>query len=155
MGMYIYYGRVDCARTVTVIAAGQREDDSMKTVEIEWRRLVRNGATCARCGDTGAVLRHLVDRLNTQCRPRNVSIMLKAVALGIERLAESNQILIDGQLLEQLQPQIVAGQNDCPSCGELPGHAQACRTLEAAGGTHEAPPPWLIRRGICQRAGCC
>jgi hypothetical protein len=71
---------------VTVIAAGQREDDSMDTVEIEWRRLVRNGATCARCGDTGAVLRHLVDRLNTQCRPRNVSIMLKEVAPGIERL---------------------------------------------------------------------
>jgi len=127
----------------------------MKTVEIEWRHLVRNGATCARCGDTGAMLRHLVERLNTQCRPRNVSIMLKEIALGVERFAQSNQILIDGHLLEQLQPQIVVGQNDCPTCGELLGHAQACRTLEVAGEAHEVPPPWLIRRGVCQRAGCC
>lgn len=127
----------------------------MKTVEIEWRRLVRNGATCARCGDTGAVLHHLVDRLNTQCRPRNVSILLKEITLDVERFTDSNRILIDGQLLEQLQPQIVVGQNDCPSCGELLAHALACRTLEVAGETHEVPPSWLIRQGVCQRAGCC
>jgi hypothetical protein len=127
----------------------------VKTVEIEWRRLVQDGTTCERCGDTGAVLRQLVDRLNTECRPRGVSIVLKSVALNVERIAESNQILIDGQLLEQLQPQIVVGQNDCPSCGELLGHEQACRTLEVAGQTHEVPPPWLIRRGVCRSAGCC
>jgi hypothetical protein len=30
----------------------------MKTVVIEWRRLVQGGATCKRCGDTGDLLGH-------------------------------------------------------------------------------------------------
>lgn len=127
----------------------------MKTVEIEWRRLVQGGATCERCGDTGALLEQLVKRLNTECGPRGVTVTLRSVALGPERIAESNQIRIDGQLLEQLQPQIVVGHNDCPSCGELLGHEQTCRTLEVAGETHDVPPHWLIRRGICRSAGCC
>ena len=28
----------------------------MKAMEFEWRRLVQDGATCERCGDTGALL---------------------------------------------------------------------------------------------------
>jgi hypothetical protein len=74
----------------------------MKTVAIEWRRLVKDGATGERCGDTGATLRQLVARLDLECRPRGVAIVLKEVALDVERIAESNQIRIDGELLEQL-----------------------------------------------------
>ena len=127
----------------------------MKTVEIEWRRLVTDDATCERCGDTGALLEQLLDRLNRECRPRGVTITLGVVALGSGHIEASNQILIDGQPLEQLQPQIRIGQNDCPSCGELLGHPQACRTLELGGETLEVPPPWLIRQAVCRSAGCC
>lgn len=127
----------------------------MKTVEIEWRRLVQGGATCTRCGDTGALLERLVERLNAECVPRGVAVTLSTVALGPERIAESNQIRIDGRLLEQLQPQIVIGHNDCPSCGELLGHPQECPTVGVDGEFHEVPPAWLIRRGVCRRAGCC
>ena len=90
----------------------------MKTVEIEWRRLVKDGATCERCGDTGVVLRRLVERLNTECRPRGVAIVLKAGCPGrrAHRRIESDPDR--WKLLEQLQPRIVVGQNDCPSCGE-------------------------------------
>ncbi len=127
----------------------------MKTVEIEWRRLVQGGATCERCGDTGALLEQLVQRLNTECRPRGVAVTLKTVALGPERIAESGQIRIDGHRLEQLQPQILVGQNNCASCSELLGQPQDCPTLEVAGQTHDVPPAWLIRQGVCLIAGCC
>jgi hypothetical protein len=127
----------------------------MKNVEIEWRRLVKDGATCERCADTGALLEQLVGRLNAECRPRGVSVTLRTVALGPEGIAESNRIRIDGQRLEQLQPQIVIGRNDCSSCGELLGHPQDCPTVELGGETREVPPAWLIRQGVCRRAGCC
>jgi ribosomal protein S27AE len=127
----------------------------MKTVEIEWRRLLQNGATCERCGDTGTLLAELVERLNTECGPRGVRVTLKTIALGPERIAESNQVRIDGRLLEQLQSQIVVGHNDCPSCSELLGHPQDCPTVEVDGQTHDVPPPWLIRQGVCRVAGCC
>ncbi len=127
----------------------------MKTVEIEWRRLVQDGATCERCGDTGALLEQLVERLNAECRPRGVAVKLETVALGSEHIEESNQIRIDGRLLEQLQPQIVVGQNDCPSCGDLLGHTQDCPTIDVGDEIHEVPPAWLIRRAVCCSAGCC
>ncbi|HYQ73143.1 MAG TPA: DUF2703 domain-containing protein [Gammaproteobacteria bacterium] len=127
----------------------------MKIVEIEWRRLVQGGATCERCGDTGALLEQLVERLNAECGPRGFAVTLRKIALGPECIAESNQIRIDGKLLEQWQPQIVVGHNDCSSCGELLGHPQVCPTVEVAGESHEVPPAWLIRQGVCRSAGCC
>ncbi|MGD2137786.1 MAG: DUF2703 domain-containing protein [Gammaproteobacteria bacterium] len=127
----------------------------MKIVEIEWRRLVQGGTTCERCGDTGTLLEELLERLNTECGPRGVRITLKTIALRPEHIAESNQIRIDGRLLEQLQPQIVVGHNDCPSCGELLGHPQDCPTVEVGGQIHDVPPAWLIRQGVCRSAGCC
>ena len=127
----------------------------MQTVEIEWRRLVQDGATCERCGDTGALLVDLVGRLNAECRPRGVVVKLETVALGPEHIAESNQVRIDGQLLELLQPQIIVGQNDCPSCGDLLGHPQDCPTIGIGDEIHEVPPAWLIRQAVCRSAGCC
>jgi hypothetical protein len=127
----------------------------MKTVEIEWRRLVQGGATCQRCGDTGVLLKDLVERLNTECGPRGVRVTLRTIPLGPERIVESNQIRIDGRLLEQLQPQIIVGQNNCPSCGDLLGHPQDCPTIEVGDEIHEVPPAWLIRQGVCRSAGCC
>jgi ribosomal protein S27AE len=127
----------------------------MKSVEIEWRRLLQGGATCERCGDTGALLAELVKRLNTECGPLGVRVTLKTIALGPERITESNHIRIDGRLLEQLQPQIVVGHNDCPSCGELLGHSRDCPTVEVDGQSHDVPPAWLIRQGVCKSAGFC
>lgn len=126
-----------------------------QTILIEWRRLLQDGATCARCGDTGALLEALVERLNAECAPRGVTVRLNTVALARGRIAESNRIRINGRPLEQWQPQIVVGRNDCPSCGELLGHPQDCPTIELDGQTHEVPPAWLIRRGVCRAAGCC
>ncbi|MCG6900025.1 MAG: DUF2703 domain-containing protein [Gammaproteobacteria bacterium] len=127
----------------------------MKTVEIEWRRLVQAATTCERCSDTGILLAELVERLNTECGPSGVRITLKTIALRPERITESNQIRIDGRLLEQLQPQMVVGHNDCVSCGELLGHPQDCPTVEVDGQAHDIPPAWLIRQAVCRSAGCC
>jgi ribosomal protein S27AE len=110
----------------------------MKNVEIEWRRLVQGATNCERCGDTGALLAELEGRLNAECGPRGFRVTLKTIALGPDRIAESNQIRIDGRLLEQLQPQIVVGHNDCPSCGELLGHPQDRHRADA------------VRRGVCR-----
>jgi hypothetical protein len=127
----------------------------MKTVELEWRRLVQDGATCERCSATGALLAEVVQRLNAECRPRGVRLELKTIALGSERNAESNQVRIGGRLLEPWQPQIIVGHNDCASCGELLGHPQQCLTVAVDGEVHEVAPAWVIRQAVCRAAACC
>ncbi len=127
----------------------------MKTIDIEWCHLVVDDATCERCGDTGAVLQQLVADLNRECAPRSVRFRLVDTPLGPERIAESNQIRIDGHSLEAVNPAIRVGFNHCDSCSDLTGRNEQCRSLEIDGQTLEVPPPYLIRAAVCRLAGCC
>jgi hypothetical protein len=127
----------------------------MKTIDIEWRHLVVNQVTCERCGDTGSLLQHLVAELNRECAPRGVRITLTETLLEPERIAESNQILINGQPLEASTPAIQVGSSDCTSCSELTGRDEQCRTFELEGQSFEVPPAYLIRAEVCRQGGCC
>jgi transcriptional regulator of acetoin/glycerol metabolism len=64
----------------------------MKSVEIEWRRLLQDGATCDRCGDTGTLLEQLIERLHAESRAHGVVVALKTIALNPERIAESSLV---------------------------------------------------------------
>lgn len=127
----------------------------MKTIDIEWRHLVVDQVTCERCSDTGAVLQQLVEELNHECTPRGVQVTLTETPLGPERIADSNQVLIDGRPLEASAPTIRVGSSTCTSCGELTGRDEQCRTLEMDGQSFEVPPPYLIRAEVCRLGGCC
>jgi len=127
----------------------------MKTHIIEWKRLIRQGRTCDRCGDTGGTLRQVIRELNAGCGAKRARFRLKTTRLPTSRVAESNSILIDGRPLEKIVPGVTVRETECNSCGELTGQPMQCRAITVAGRTHDAVPAELIRSAICQVADCC
>jgi len=127
----------------------------MKTIDIEWRHLVVDQSTCERCNDTGTLLQQLVTELNRECAPRGVHVTMTETPLGPESIQESNQVLIDGRLLEASIPAIRVGSSACASCSDLTGRDEQCRTLELDGHFFEVPPAYLIRAEVCRLGGCC
>lgn len=127
----------------------------MKTHIIEWKRLVRQGRTCDRCGDTGETLRKVVRELNAGCGAKRARFRLKTSRLPASRVAESNSILIDGRPLEQIVPGVTVTETECNSCGELTGRSMQCRAITVDGRTHDAVPAELISSAICRVADCC
>jgi hypothetical protein len=127
----------------------------MKTHIIEWKRFVRKGRTCDRCRDTGETLHQLIRELNVGCRTKLVRFRLKTTRLPVQRIAESNSILIDGRPLEEIVPGVVVKNTDCFSCGELAGKSIRCRAVMIKGRTHDSVPAELIRSAMCRLADCC
>jgi hypothetical protein len=128
----------------------------MKRIAIEWRHLDVDGATCERCGDTGAELRRAVDALNAECNARGVGVTLEEVHLGADEVAGSNRILIDGRPLESLLPEGRSGTSACTSCDTLvEGSGTQCLTVEVGAARYEAVPAALVREAVCRVADCC
>ena len=127
----------------------------MKTPLIEWKHLDRDGQTCSRCDNTGTILRAVIDRLNRTCGMGSTSFQLTETRLPVNRLAESNSILVNGAPIEALLPKVRVPSTECNSCSDLTGEEAACHAIEAEGQTHETLPAELIRTALCQAAGCC
>ncbi|MDG4550804.1 MAG: DUF2703 domain-containing protein [Candidatus Contendobacter sp.] len=127
----------------------------MKTLEIEWRHLEKDGRTCLRCSDTLQSLQQIVSQLAAECASRGVTVAYRETRLPPERLPESNLILLDGVPLESVLPGAAASENECRSCGELCGQPSLCRTVTVGGQTFEAIPAALIRQAACAVAQCC
>jgi hypothetical protein len=126
----------------------------MKTLEIEWRHLDKNGRTCLRCSDTLQSLQQVIQQLAVECAPHGVEIVYRETKLPIEQLSESNLILFNGIPLEAALPGASAAENECPSCGDLCGEPGLCRTVSVGGQTFEAIPAALIRQAACAVAQC-
>lgn len=127
----------------------------MKVLTIEWRHLDKDGATCVRCRDTGKTLAEVVGELERECRESGVRVVFRETLLGTDRIRESNQVLFNGVLLEDLLPDAAAGENACTSCCDLLGEETSCRTIESGGKTYEAVPERMIRAAACRAIGCC
>jgi hypothetical protein len=127
----------------------------MKTLEIEWRHLDKDGRTCLRCSDTLQSLQQVVTQLAAECAPRGVKISYRETKLPPEQLSQSNLILFDGVPLEAVLPGASASENECQSCGVLCGQPSVCRTVTVGGQTFEALPAALIRQATCAVAQCC
>lgn len=124
-------------------------------IRVEWRHYEKAGATCNRCGDTGANLKQVIAEYAGQ----GVLIELQETFLNEEQISESNLVLINGVPLEELLA-ATAGESDCPSCSCLTGSATSCRTLQCDGETFEELTPALLRKGIERilqqgRTACC
>jgi hypothetical protein len=127
----------------------------MKTLEIEWRHLDKDGRTCLRCSDTLQSLRQVIARLAAECAPRGVSISYRETKLPLEQLSQSNLILFNGVPLESVLPDAAASENECQSCGDLCGQPSFCRTVTVGDRTFEAIPATVIRQAACIVAQCC
>ncbi len=125
----------------------------MKELRIEWRHLESEGATCERCGDTGAALREALHGLREELRAKGVEICFAETKLRLDRIGESNLILVDDVPLEQWLSGATAPENACCSCTEILGAETCCRTVEIEGVTHEAVPAELIRQAVRKAAG--
>ena len=113
----------------------------MKTISIEWQRLIIDEKTCPRCGGTEQELEQAInelDRLGIKAKleKKELSAAKFKAAPG-----ESNRILINGQTLEAWLNANTGRSRCCDACGD-----EECRTVEISGKVYETIPAELIVR---------
>jgi Domain of unknown function (DUF2703) len=123
----------------------------MKTLPITWKRLVKAGQTCPRCGSTERNLLSAIATLKVALRPLGIEPVLETVAIDEAGFrddpSESNRIWIAGKPMEQWLGAGVGHSECCSACGDLP-----CRTVEVDGHRFEAIPDDLIVRAAVAAA---
>lgn len=122
----------------------------MNKISIEWKHFDKGGKTCERCSGTGSNLLKTIAKMQKEL---GIEISLKETKLQEERMSESNEILIDGVLLENLIPNIKTGENKCPSCSELIDQPENCncRTLSQGEKIYEEIPIEIIEQAILNK----
>jgi hypothetical protein len=85
-----------------------------RVLTIEWRHLDVGGETCVRCSGTYANIVEALRSLDRSGDLKGISVTIVDTPLPEERIGESNLVLMDGVLLEDL---IGAGvtQTNCTS----------------------------------------
>jgi hypothetical protein len=123
-----------------------------KRLEIEWKHFDVGGATCERCGNTGEALKVTVEELRREFAPAGVKINLTETLLDKTRIAESNEIRLNGMLIEDLLAAGVVSTN-CPSCGTLAGESTCCRAIEIDNEQYEDIPAEMIKKAAYRALG--
>ncbi len=117
----------------------------MKQLEIVWKRLLKGGQTCDRCGETEVELGRAVAKLRDCLNPAQFEIALIKQEIDPETFegtpSESNRIWIAGKSLEDWLGASVGMSKCCSACGD-----SDCRTVEVAGKVYETIPEDLIFR---------
>lgn len=120
----------------------------MKQMPIVWKRLVKGGETCTRCGNTGSELKAAVAKLAASLRPLGIEPVLETQELDEDAFkanpSESNRVWIAGKPIEEWLDANVGMSRCCSVCG-----ASDCRTLEVGGRTYETiPEEQFIKAGL-------
>ena len=120
----------------------------MKPMPIVWKRLVKGGKTCTRCGDTGRELEAAVVKLAAALRPLEIEPLLEMREIDEEvfkvNTSESNRVWIAGKPIEQWLGADVGMSRCCSVCGD-----SDCRTLEVGGRTYETiPEEQFVKAGL-------
>lgn len=120
----------------------------MKLMQILWKRLVKGGETCTRCGDTGRELKAAVAKLAAALRPLGIEPVLETQEIDEAAFkantSESNRVWIAGKPIEQWLGADVGMSRCCSVCGD-----SDCRTLEVGGRTYETiPEEQFIKAGL-------
>ncbi|RZI40462.1 DUF2703 domain-containing protein [Herbaspirillum sp. HC18] len=120
----------------------------MKSMQILWKRLVKGGETCTRCGNTGRELEAAVAKLAAALRPLGIEPVLETQEIDEaafkSKTSESNRVWIAGKPIEQWLGADVGMSRCCSVCGD-----SDCRTLEVGGRTYETiPEEQFIKAGL-------
>lgn len=120
----------------------------MKPMQILWKRLVKGGETCTRCGGTGRELEAAVAKLAAALRPLGIEPVLETQEIDEAAFKantlESNRVWIAGKPIEEWLGADVGMSRCCSVCG-----VSDCRTLQVGGRTYEAIPEELfIKAGL-------
>ena len=115
----------------------------MPSLPIRWQRLVKDGRTCTRCGDTEGEVRRATDTLRAVLAPLGIEPQLEVADIDEAAFAasplESNRIWIADRPLEDWLSSSVGSSRCCSVCGDYD-----CRTIEIQGTTFKAIPERLI-----------
>lgn len=117
----------------------------MNKVVIEWKHFDKDGSTCDRCSQTGNNLKEVIKDLQKQ-----FDLEFKETKLTEAQMSESNQIIINGKLIEDLLPNTQVGENFCSSCTDIADNASDChcRTVTQGNTVFEDIPSDLIKTAI-------
>ena len=120
----------------------------MKVLPIVWKRLVKGGETCNRCGNTGRELETAVAKLAAALRPLGIEPVLETREIDEDAFkakpSESNRVWIAGKPIESWLGANVGMSRCCSACGD-----SDCRTLEVDGRTYESiPEEQFVKAGL-------
>ncbi|HEX5685304.1 MAG TPA: DUF2703 domain-containing protein [Ideonella sp.] len=115
----------------------------MRQLPIVWKRLVKDGNTCERCGSTWLQLQAAVGKLEIALGPLGIQPVLKMETIDERTFkaepSESNRIFLAGRPMEQWIGATAGMSRCCSVCGD-----SDCRTLELDGAAYETIPAELI-----------
>lgn len=115
----------------------------MSVLRVRWQRLVKDGRTCDRCGDTESEVRRATDTLRQVLAPLGIEPRLEVAevdeATFFANPLESNRIWIADRPMEDWLRGTVGSSPCCSVCGD-----SACRTVEISGTVFEAIPERVI-----------
>ncbi|MBL7150630.1 DUF2703 domain-containing protein [Candidatus Microgenomates bacterium] len=118
----------------------------MKKLLIEWRHFDKEGNTCRRCSNTGTSLHKAIDELKEELDTKGINISFKETKLSENEIKESNSILFNGILIEDLLNETKSVETPCNSCCELVGSPVNCRALDCSGQISEDISVELIKK---------
>jgi hypothetical protein len=115
----------------------------MPSLPIRWQRLVKDGRTCIRCGNTEVEVRRATETLRAVLAPLGIEPQLEVADVDEATFAagplESNRIWIADRPMEDWLSGSIGSSRCCSVCGD-----SDCRTLEIQGTTFETIPERLI-----------
>lgn len=120
----------------------------MKPMQILWKRLVKDGETCIRCGDTGRELEAALAKLAAALQPLGIAPVLETQEIDEAAFkfnpSESNRVWIAGKPVEEWLGADVGMSRCCSVWGD-----SECRTLQVGGRTYETiPEQQFIKAGL-------
>ena len=116
-------------------------------IVIEWRHVDLGDVQCGRCTDTGANLWDVLVELSQEHLLDDVELEVQNTLLPLERIAESNTVLINGIPIEHLLDANITFP-DCKGCSDFIGEPTCCRAVEAERDIFEAIPREMLRAAI-------
>lgn len=125
--------------------AQENNQTKKDTLVIEWKHLDAAGETCDRCYDTGENLHAEIKRLQRKLDPKGIVIQLIETKLDDTKVKESNQILMNGILIEDIID-LQVQESYCGSCSDLVGSETFCRTIVFDGQEYDEIPAKAIRQ---------
>jgi hypothetical protein len=122
---------------------------------VEWRHIGRDVEnTCERCGETGRAVLDVIEEIRPILEEEGIAVRVIETVLPDEAIAESNSILFNGVLLEDLIEGMEVTSTPCASCACITGQeSAACRAVEYGGERYESIPPELIARAVLKALG--
>ena len=115
----------------------------MSSLPIRWQRLVKDGRTCTRCGDTESEVRRATETLRQVLAPLGIEPQLEVANVDetafLASPLESNRIWIADRPMEDWLSGTVGQSPCCSVCGD-----SDCRTVEIRGTVFETIPERLI-----------